>query len=865
MSKKDSVRKKEEVRRSSIFKQVSFFFNKLKVFFLEKFFPGFIKHKKELFRFIFVLLFILFLMFSIFFVFQFRSNYAEQFIVEVYPQFVSVNVKQGEAKNISLETNIKANLLCKVSCYYSFNDLSFNNLVHEGHFVFRSFKNHVFETSLSVDGVGRGQNLYVYEVRCNVIPSRVCNSYELPVIRNSLVALNFDLSDEQQFKKDEIERIVGEVSDLFLSGQSSVLSADATLTNFDNIKKDHLERELLKLIFFEQVLEQDLEFINELWLTQNYSLVMEQIVNRNVVEKSLFFSNSADGLLSFIESERDIHNRAFQVLSDFESNLSFFEDLKKAGVLAGVQSNFSLSDLLNNVVSLNLLLSSKDGFDSYEDVRPLIVDIENSSIDFKNFYLDALLNESSPFLETEVLVSLSRNDLCLLEGGDDCNNPVSFTSVIFNETSALFNFSNNLCEEIVALSDLRSVLVSAQEDKRDNLSSEDLELVDVEKSLVEESMLLWQKEIAQDSSLLTFLENLSAFFNLSVNSSYYPFNYSTDAREYFLSAEYLDSLLDEFLDVCLFSGFHFSGVAFIPELSEVVFVVPPNVSFLSEVSATCCFNSVCLSCCDYAECRAELRNPLIVLHGYSFYSFNSAFHSVNAFNDFVDRVLLEGLYVPAGVIGSGYYPNFEGYDLSRGFVPPVFKATYYDVLNFEDVSPSNLNPRSGSIFDFADNLHEIVEFVKNVTGREEVDLVAHSMGGLVSRAYIDKYGDDSLGKIVFVGTPNAGVPARALHLCRFLGGLNECDEMYQGSQFMYYLNNDANIPSKEVHMLIGRGCNTFGADGDGVVQTHSAVLDFANNYYFDSTCDLIDNFHRDMIKPSKHPNIYNKIISILLS
>ena len=46
---------------------------------------------------------------------------------------------------------------------------------------------------------------------------------------------------------------------------------------------------------------------------------------------------------------------------------------------------------------------------------------------------------------------------------------------------------------------------------------------------------------------------------------------------------------------------------------------------------------------------------------------------------------------------------------------------------------------------------------KRVSGKEQVDLVAHSMGGLLSRAYIqnDSYGHD-VNKLVMMGTPNYG-------------------------------------------------------------------------------------------------------------
>lgn len=57
-----------------------------------------------------------------------------------------------------------------------------------------------------------------------------------------------------------------------------------------------------------------------------------------------------------------------------------------------------------------------------------------------------------------------------------------------------------------------------------------------------------------------------------------------------------------------------------------------------------------------------------------------------------------------------------------------------------------------------DLLKEKIEQVKGVTGKEKVDLVVHSMGGLVAKAYIAAYGSESINKLIFVGTPHLGAP-----------------------------------------------------------------------------------------------------------
>ncbi len=52
-------------------------------------------------------------------------------------------------------------------------------------------------------------------------------------------------------------------------------------------------------------------------------------------------------------------------------------------------------------------------------------------------------------------------------------------------------------------------------------------------------------------------------------------------------------------------------------------------------------------------------------------------------------------------------------------------------------------------------------FVENIleqTGSEKVDIVAHSMGGLVTKSYIKNFGADKIGKFIDIATPHLGSP-----------------------------------------------------------------------------------------------------------
>ncbi len=58
-----------------------------------------------------------------------------------------------------------------------------------------------------------------------------------------------------------------------------------------------------------------------------------------------------------------------------------------------------------------------------------------------------------------------------------------------------------------------------------------------------------------------------------------------------------------------------------------------------------------------------------------------------------------------------------------------------------------------SIPDAAEYLHQTIE---SLTGIEELSIVAHSMGGLVTRAYFAEHHDPRFRRVVMLGTPNHG-------------------------------------------------------------------------------------------------------------
>ncbi|MEK7151312.1 MAG: right-handed parallel beta-helix repeat-containing protein [Patescibacteria group bacterium] len=58
-------------------------------------------------------------------------------------------------------------------------------------------------------------------------------------------------------------------------------------------------------------------------------------------------------------------------------------------------------------------------------------------------------------------------------------------------------------------------------------------------------------------------------------------------------------------------------------------------------------------------------------------------------------------------------------------------------------------------------LDQKIRAVKLITGVSKVDLITHSMGGLLAKDYLNQYGKDDIDKLIFVGTPHLGAPKAA--------------------------------------------------------------------------------------------------------
>ncbi|MBI2670771.1 alpha/beta fold hydrolase [Candidatus Woesearchaeota archaeon] len=307
-----------------------------------------------------------------------------------------------------------------------------------------------------------------------------------------------------------------------------------------------------------------------------------------------------------------------------------------------------------------------------------------------------------------------------------------------------------------------------------------------------------------------------------------------------------------------------NGISVITKISNVTFAltIPINISL---PDPKCCVFGKCKTCCTTETCSADPRLfPVIFIHGHSFNKKSSPETSLNSFTKMQRRLQEEG------VINTGQLDLRNLEEIPRGeygkFGNPIsISATYY-YINFYELGTYRITAqKSERIENYALRLNEIVNIVKERTGAEKVNIVAHSMGGLVSREYIRIFSDAKVNKIILIGAPNFGIKGRLKDLCSFTGSEKECEDMSQDSIFLKRLNQAKPLQKVIIYTIAGTGCNTENEDGDGIVVLKNVPLPYAKNFTTPGTCTdiLKSNLHQDLIDPEKYPEVYNIVKKLL--
>jgi len=209
--------------------------------------------------------------------------------------------------------------------------------------------------------------------------------------------------------------------------------------------------------------------------------------------------------------------------------------------------------------------------------------------------------------------------------------------------------------------------------------------------------------------------------------------------------------------------------------------------------------------------------------------------------EFVSSILTTSWLMPRGRARMRIHPASDrvpvlllhGYGCNSGYW-----ARLVPLLDAAGISHASidLEPVGGSIDDYAAAVERTVEALRAATGARRVAIVAHSMGGLVARAWMRAHGSARVARLVTLGTPHGGTV-----LARFGPGANAQQMRRDGSWLQalassedpamralvtsIYTHHDNIVSPQDSSVLPGARHIAFGGVGHVALGHNPRVLD----------------------------------------
>ena len=152
----------------------------------------------------------------------------------------------------------------------------------------------------------------------------------------------------------------------------------------------------------------------------------------------------------------------------------------------------------------------------------------------------------------------------------------------------------------------------------------------------------------------------------------------------------------------------------------------------------------------------------------------------------------------------------------------------------------DLEPPGAAIDDFAPQVHAAVEHLCAATGSTQVIILAHSMGGLVARAYLRRHGSDRIARVITLGTPHHGT------VLADLGPGSNAVQMRCGSDWLGTLHtfetaDDANLQRNLF-------CSIYSVHDNIVAPQNSSELPGARNLVFGAIGHVALGRHPEIVR-----------------
>jgi hypothetical protein len=601
----------------------------------------------------------------------------------------------------------------------------------------------------------------------------------------------------------------------------------------------------------------------------NYDLTDEEkTIKESTKEKLEYFvsqlhdlsllSESNDEIISVVPNSIAEKKNLTEQNNDIKSELKTLEE--KEGEVLGLWNNENYMSLKSSFSEQYLLMSEslKNKSNTINERTAEIIQRRNNDLNILNNVADKKgeLLEMTNFYHHE---KNENNNKILEELSYKINNIHDAYYIIKSDEKVVEEtFNSNLNSDY---SNINTTISNYQKTKSDGLKLL-IESQDIINSRKNETKLL---PIEFNCSVLsTYIIEIDKLNNNSApnesdrtnnerNTEFYSENCRNEDFSNFDISEILKNLDDFNLSSSKFEKL----VVILPDITVSSFV-------LNENNPKCCIFNDCEACCDGNECNTEDTYPVLFIHGHSVFDSNDP--NVALFTE-IQKKLNEDGFINAGELDLNN-PDYEktANIFRRMSMPFTFRSSYYYISQYAIGDYKISVQKSERIENYALRLKEIIDLIKYRTGKDKVNIVAHSMGGLVTREYLSIFGYNNVNKVILINTPNHGVSGKVKELCSVFGSKKECEDMNEGSIFLARLNNQKIPETAKIYSIRSVGCPMDNDQiGDGIVTNSSAYLEGAQNFVIKGKCtdSLQTSLHEDVLKPEKYPEMYDLVEKIL--
>ncbi len=822
-----------------------------------------------------ILLFLILALFLVLLKLQFSVS--ENLVISVVPEPSSLFLEAGKQESVNISVTASNPIFCTASCSYELEDMSDAINLEQGTFSFSGMLIRRINHTFSVPRAGTGQNLYNFKVSCLNEKSFLCKSSDLEKTATSLITLNYDLTAAQKEQRDALKPELEELLRDFnttdfnlqeLNDKFFILSSPINLQELVPLKNslnEHYSRVRLQV-----------EDLTLLWYNQSYTELADALAKVKAEHENITYEWMQLELA--LEEQAARHNLLVTGINQLSSD--DYAPFLGINYIAQDNEYFGVMRKLQELLSAAAQEMVQHGIQNYSKVEDLV----NQSTGIAEYAsLLSLRNFNTFASQGNYFADFASDMLC--QAKNICSNHSTVQELMIDRAV-------NPGEITIGCARLRKLETNyAQENNKSSFFvqynllgynqqqlNETLERAfqNIKASVLNRYAGLYAGLFAglfagdvTDTTTASYaaaaLKQLIPQAALQIPVLANPLNLSHDTIAAAMHLEFPPGIIAYEQAYCnrsfAYAQQNFSLYRPQPASLELV-IFTSNFTPIAKINVTitdvpplCCVFAHCNRCCSSEECAKDSRlYPIIFLHGHAFNRENSAEYSLDAFNKLSAQLEKKG-YLNAGVVTPlSQYDEFRKGEWGLPGKPVMVKGSYYYTSYFNLGQNIIVSQNSENIETYAIRLKELIELVTYRTGKDKVIIVAHSMGGLVARSYLQVFGDESVYKLVLIATPNYGVLGSVNDYCPVLGERKECEDMSAAGIFMKRLNSGRIPLYTKIYTIDGVGCSMGTTTGDGIVTSESAALPYAKNYNVTGSCSSLlgGDLHTDILDIDKY-------------